>query len=593
MLSALSSREIGMTEIEIEHLNYGKLTVGDNRRVPSSEGYGVTRCSRGLAQFQDGSFLPARLLDIKKFERELIDEQARKEGGLFLRTSAGHDKAAIMRARFRAEDGEDGTGRPYLQSTVWVLSTDDWAKDPADILAEAAKSLRATPDLQSEAAGERMRAEPFRRDIVPQYQPDAPLSGAARKIIGTLLLPTMQQEDDEDRQIFFGNGDFAGEAEFLAAVGQALARIGPTFARWNEICVASGLHHEAKGLFIRYVPSGPANQSDDVSEQEVLSRIKRWTAAGRRPVATAAYRPLHPKPASKEITFGKSASPDMAQGRPVEPPAYVAPLLQPEVQTHSARADDDLDVALQLLSLRKQLFSDALAQYRAAQIPYSQTPHSINWQSDAANHLLEVAWEVAKPDLSSQGVAALQLNENDGEILKAFRYFFASDFRRMHLGALFDIAMLFRGATEPPSFPGYAKQIFTALGDRLRRLVVLLPDECTSLRGANVFTQMPADEAKALLQNSMTLKGWLTLAKIQKSSRINTTAEQARVLKAFGARFPNLFNMPFHLDGDDTFPTGIHRKCVVNLEAILTPGQYGETAHDLLRAMIPQYVMSL
>jgi predicted flap endonuclease-1-like 5' DNA nuclease len=85
MLTPLPTRRTDMFQIAIDHLNYGKLAVGDNLRVPSSEGYGVTRRSKGLNGTPDTNFLPPRVLDVKKFERELIDDTARKEGCLVLR----------------------------------------------------------------------------------------------------------------------------------------------------------------------------------------------------------------------------------------------------------------------------------------------------------------------------------------------------------------------------------------------------------------------------------------------------------------------------------------------------------------------------
>src|SRR2546423_14116039 len=124
MLAPLVRDDAVMTPIEIEHLNYGKLTVGDNRRVPSSEGYGVTRRSQGLEHIPDSNFFPSGLLEIKKFDVDVIDEDARRDGCFFLRTvriNNNGKKLVMMRSRFRPEDGENGTGRPYQQTAVWVV----------------------------------------------------------------------------------------------------------------------------------------------------------------------------------------------------------------------------------------------------------------------------------------------------------------------------------------------------------------------------------------------------------------------------------------------------------------------------------------
>ena len=183
-----------------------------------------------------------------------------------------------------------------------------------------------------------------------------------------MLLPSqIQVETYEDRHIFFGNGDFPGEAEFLEAIGEALAAIGPTFARWNEICVASGLHHECKGLFIRYLPSDPANQLADVSEQEIKRRIERWAPVrARRTDSVSAQQPKQTKTPAKEIKFARTSSPGAAPPATPRPYADDAPVHK-QLSSPSFVVNPDREAAFALLgAMATRNFTAALDQYRTA-----------------------------------------------------------------------------------------------------------------------------------------------------------------------------------------------------------------------------------
>ena len=112
-------------EIKLERLHYGKLAAGADLSIPADEGYGVTRRSLGLDPAFDGALSPPRLIGTRRLNRDLVDEAARRRGFLLARAApdwpgAGEPPLALLRARFRHEDGDNGQGRLYQQSAVWL-----------------------------------------------------------------------------------------------------------------------------------------------------------------------------------------------------------------------------------------------------------------------------------------------------------------------------------------------------------------------------------------------------------------------------------------------------------------------------------------
>jgi len=243
------------TVISFYRLHYGKLAEGRALSIPASAGYGVTRRSRELDPAYDNYLSPPRLMGLRRFEPDAVDEAARRSGCFVARAGAG-GSAVMMRARFRPEDGEGGHGRLHQQSAIWVAAFDDWRRNPAACLAVAAGELKAAPDLVSDDESARFGEGPLRWRVA---RPDP---AAVRRVLerarwGAAMLETFARgtETGDDLVLDFDAADFGGESDFLAAVGFALQFLPGDYPRWREISVVSGLRHAPTGLCLRYLPT--------------------------------------------------------------------------------------------------------------------------------------------------------------------------------------------------------------------------------------------------------------------------------------------------------------------------------------------------
>lgn len=235
-------------------LHYGKLAEGEDRRVPASAGYAITRRSQGLDPAWDPFLSPLRLSELRRFEPDAIDIDARSTG-CFVARAIG-DGMAFMRARFRPEDGERGVGRLHQQTAIWLAPFDDWRAHPAACLSIAGQEARALPDLASEDEGARMNDAPLR------WRVSAPDASGVRRVLerapwAVPMIETLLDGADSDAPAAcdFGAHDFAREADFFAAVGLALQALPPSYPRWRDISVVAGLATPIGGLCLRYVPS--------------------------------------------------------------------------------------------------------------------------------------------------------------------------------------------------------------------------------------------------------------------------------------------------------------------------------------------------
>jgi hypothetical protein len=246
----------GAIDIHIERLNYGKLAEGEERRIPSSEGYGVTRRSRGLDPRLDRAFLPPTLMSVARVGQELIDAQLQRRGALIVRAAPLWDDDApplvMLRARFRSEEGEGREGRLYQQSSVWAADFDLWRRFPATLLALAEHGLDAEPDLVGDSAASRFFSDPLRLRAKPYKG-----ACASQESVGVMLdVLAKGAKSSEDCVVTFGEGcDFANEAAFLATVGLALQSLPPSYPRWRDVSVLSGLRQSLPGLCLRFLPS--------------------------------------------------------------------------------------------------------------------------------------------------------------------------------------------------------------------------------------------------------------------------------------------------------------------------------------------------
>ncbi len=245
----------GANEILLERLHYGKLASGADLSISAREGYGVTRRSRGLNSSFDGALSPPRLIGTRRVEPDLIDAQAQGLGCLLARTAPHwpHQEPpplALLRVRFRHEDGDKGQGRLYQQSAVWLCDFEHWRGRPDAVLELAGAQLEARPDLAQESEAARFSSAPLRR-LLPSPRPSP--SGAVALLLGVF---EQYARSSEGCVVTFGAGcEFRHEAEFLAAVGGALRQLPQNYPRWREISVMSGLRHSLPGICLRFLPS--------------------------------------------------------------------------------------------------------------------------------------------------------------------------------------------------------------------------------------------------------------------------------------------------------------------------------------------------
>jgi hypothetical protein len=244
-------------DLFLERLNYGKLAAAD-ARIPPAQGYGVTRRSLGLDPAHDGALSPPRLMELRRFEPELVDKDAWPRGCLVVRVAPDWPPGeaapvALLRARFRPESGEHGRDRLYQQSAVWATDFPSFRRWPAAVLALAGEALVASPDPLAEPEAARFASPPLVARVGPP-KPRTNVSAASVAVILNVLLGAART--DEGRLVTFAEGsDFTTEAEFLAAVGLALEALPKHYPRWREISVVSGLHNALPGLCLRYLPS--------------------------------------------------------------------------------------------------------------------------------------------------------------------------------------------------------------------------------------------------------------------------------------------------------------------------------------------------
>jgi len=240
--------------IAFHRLHYGKLAEGEDGRVTTAAGYAITRRSAGLDPAWDSFLSPPRLAELRRFEPDAIDIDARA-AGCFLARTVG-EGVVFMRARFRPEDGERGAGRLHQQAAMWLGGLDLWKNSPAACLSIVAHELRALPDLVNETEESRLTEAPLR------WRAARPDPESVRRVIGRAawavpMMETLLDGAERGGQAVceFGAHDFASEAEFLSAVGFTLQMLPPTYPRWRDISVVSGLTTPLHGLCLRYTPS--------------------------------------------------------------------------------------------------------------------------------------------------------------------------------------------------------------------------------------------------------------------------------------------------------------------------------------------------
>jgi hypothetical protein len=286
--------------VSIDFLHYGKLVMPGGR-VPSSEGYAVTRRSSGISKEDNACLGLSSLLDVDRFEPDLIDASAERDGILAVRRVAlsRGARAVIVRARFRPEDGEGTIGRLHQQAAIWTVSWEDWINYPLPLLLKAA-NLRATPDEVSVPRDKRI-------DISPTSLPlDAGVGGCALSSealrIWDFVVPGGRAEAPR-RAVVFGGDVFAGETQFLQAVGAALQNWPPGYEGKDQVTISCGLKGPVGTVSVGYVKSATTarGQFDESAARQrftTCTRAARSTANGR-PSSAGSARIGAEQPASR------------------------------------------------------------------------------------------------------------------------------------------------------------------------------------------------------------------------------------------------------------------------------------------------------
>ena len=551
--------------VEIEHLHYGKPVSGEEGRVPSSESHGVTRRSRGLHASDDHAVRLPALLDVKRFDNELIDPGVNKRGILLVRTLQprlkGVPEVVLVRARLRPEDGDGGHSRLHQQAAIWFVEWNDWREHPSGIL-RAASELRAIPDRID---------DPKRFDVDPlpfsfqrwEGRMPATLSPGLKKILNLLLTA------DRTRSISFGIDDFATESEFLLTVGEALELLPGNYGRWHEISIASGLRHERDGLYIRYLPSSVQVSGPDVDERTIRQKLASKSPKLNTPrqPAVVQFTSKPPKTAPAEVTPAAHATTPMAT------PVSAAPM------------PDAAAPATMLAASRPEQSELAAA--------FAKTLRDYSYRSDphGAAKLLESAGAL----LSSNGAIGSQATFHATDFGFASHQLAAFEAIRialqdnamvgLRLGALVDLADLFVHLRENSRWANLAETALNITCRKFAKLHILFPVELTLVEKSDRSGYLrEMIEAREVIERSKRFLAWLT--ELSKDGNVAADPTILHGLERLCQRTPMLYGRD--RDQDMLDPAhGIHRRYVTTLDAVIDPYTWQHGAREMFLQTFP------
>lgn len=300
-------RKTNVSHVRAEILKYGKLVL-ENGRVHPAADYAVTGRSRYLKP--DAGLLPFKLLGGHSLDPNQIDPQMRRVGGLFVRRidlGGKEDSIALMRVRFRSEAGENGTGRPYLQSTTWIVPFAAWRSCPGAVLAQAAERLKAEPDLASKSNAERfslddevLECQDFARYTIDKFkalgeageQGDSAAKDEAAQLAS--VIETILASDVQGAPAVFGHDAFSDEAAFLLAVGRALEIVDASSAADGfvrpDLRIACGLRIGGSDVALRYLSSEKTTATPafwHVTYEKLRPERSRGPSTSRRPAQSS------------------------------------------------------------------------------------------------------------------------------------------------------------------------------------------------------------------------------------------------------------------------------------------------------------------
>jgi hypothetical protein len=533
--------------VDIEHLHYGKLVYGEEGRVPSSEGYGVTRRSRGLDPSGDFAFRLPALLDVKRFDHDMIDPRANGRGIILVRmlpVEGGEpNRVVLVRARLRPEDGEGGHGRLHQQAAIWFVKWEDWRNYPAGILDAAAK-LRADPDRVDDT--KRFNVDPRQFPFVrwDGLRPREYSSGLKKML--DFLLPKSERFDD--RCITFGEDDFPGEPEFLTTAGEALQNLPGSYPRWADISIAAGLRHKRGGLFIRYLPSHQGTSGPEIDEDSIRKRLERGDP--------------------KQLERFRGASGEVVKLQRVNAKPALPSVKEPAIGTRHAHSDYTTP------------FKNTLRRYR--QQPEQTSALRLLY---AAEDLARALWDDTTGQNPGQAASTTKLAIDEEDALQAIRAALKQSLANLRLGALFDLCDLFFWVRADQDYENVAHHLFETTLDRLATAQVLLPAEERHVHPSYLLKAQGLDaKTQPVLETSAILGRWFNAENGNGPvARREIPFEVLEALRQLGQRLPAAFNQD--LDQDGLPPTGIHQKYVTTIDAVLSPTEYNPAWRKLLLSL--------
>ena len=553
--------------VEIEHLHYGKLVSGEEGRVPSSEDHGVTRRSRGLHASDDHAVRLPALLDVKRFDNELIDPGVNKRGILLVRTLQprlkGVPEVVLVRARLRPEDGDGGHSRLHQQAAIWFVEWNDWREHPSGIL-RAASELRAIPDRIDDPKPrfdvDRLQF-PFQRW---EGRMPATLSPGLKKILNLLLTA------DSARSISFGVDDFATEAEFLLTVGEALELLPGNYGRWDEISIASGLRHERDGLYIRYLPSSVQVSGPDVDERMIKQKLDSKSPKLNTPRQPAVVQ-LTPKPPK---TAPAEVAPEMRATAPVATPVSAAPM--PDAAAHATMLAASRPAQNGLAAV----FAKTLNEYYYR----GKDSHSAKEFLRSAAALLEATGAITSQTTFKTG--DFGLTQHELAALEAVRVLRQDRASSLPFGALIDLAELFLHLRQDRQWADVAETILTITRRKFAKLYILFPVELALMEKYQDGLEFLRDQldAREVFERSQRLKAWLV--RVGEDGNLEANPAILKQLDRLCQRISMLYG--HDRDQDMKLPAeGIHRKYVTTLDAVISPYRWELGARETFLQTFP------
>jgi hypothetical protein len=546
----------GAAEALIEHLHFGKL-VTDEGRVPNAQGYAVTRRSKNLDADDEVLLSLSTLLEVRPFAPDLIDPSA-SEGILVVRWLAALKdrpaRVAIIRARFRPEDGKGAGGRPHEQAAIWIASAEDWIRYPLPLLRRAAE-LQATPDRVTEPRNMRIGTEPHRIDLSPEGDArnaaPAELSGATLRICDFILRAT--RCDAGEGSLLFGGNDFETELQFLEAVGLALACLPEERDDRQQIVISSGFKHRLGAVSIRYLKSA-TSKNGEFDENAARARLEAFCSSVDGSAAQHA-----------------GATPAEGPGAPA-----AAALLVESFQRHCRS--------------------------------YLEKP-----SAPAANDLINAAVDLGEwRDRDEAIVDAVLLERCDGRERDAFisidsnrRSFMSIDGNRcsvpgdMPMGNLLDVAELCARAEARGDRSSHYGCILNLTDAWLAKLGVWLPAELDQLKSCTFLNDIMNPKCVGAYERSLSLYDFVSGrgsrddfgARQRQIEAVEQINERLTLPNRVPSKWPELWARYAKIGSESSM--GIHGTHPIWRDAIVVPGVYTKSVEQVLARIIRDHVALL